>query len=148
MKNQMLKVWQARQKIIDEWFIKPENEGCDMKDCSLISDFEFHDGDASYNSAKVSFVWVDTGEKVYLEVSQVGQGIPYYRVDKFCTGKEYNDTMTSIAREKTIKAVKLLRDADIRHVADTDSFIVDRNPDSEVVRKVEALGFEVKEIWK
>jgi len=144
----MLVVWQARQKIIDEWFIRPENEGKDGSDCPLISDFEFHDGDSSDNSAKISFVWVDTNEKVYFEISQVGQGIPYWRVDKFCTGKEYNDMMTSIAREKAIKAVKLLKDANIRHVADTDSFIVDRNPDPEVVRKVEALGFEVKEIWK
>jgi len=106
-----------------------------MEDCSLISDYEFHGGDASYNTAKVSFVWVETNERVYLEVSQIGQGIPYYRVDKFCTGKEYNDIMTNIAREKAIKAMKLLKDANIRHVADTDGF-------------VEALGFEVKEVWK
>lgn len=77
-----LKIWQERQKRMDEWFIKPENEGATMEECPLISGYKYLGGDRVYNITKFKCTWVETGETVILEVGQVGQGIPYYKALK------------------------------------------------------------------
>jgi len=33
--------WQARQNMIDQWFLKPENDGCWMKECTLKKTMSF-----------------------------------------------------------------------------------------------------------
>jgi len=74
--------WQERQDKIDEWFLQDENNLYDMRDCSLISDYEFlKDNDIS---VKFRCTWIETGEKVVLTVQQVGQGIPHWKVIAVC----------------------------------------------------------------
>ncbi len=83
-----LEKWQARQTMIDQWFLKPENDGCWMKECPLIKDYEFLDGNDAVNSAKFKCTWVETGETAILMVVQMKQGIPHYKVISVCDEEE------------------------------------------------------------
>lgn len=75
-----MKIWQERQKQVDEWFIRPENEGATMDECPLIANYKYLDGDSVYNTSRFRCTWVRTGETVILNIEQMGQGVPYYKV--------------------------------------------------------------------
>jgi len=78
----LLRTWQARQDVIDEWFMLPENEVYGMEECPLVSDFEFIEDGGYFLTSK--FTWVETGERATVKIEYIGQGIPRYKVIGVC----------------------------------------------------------------